>query len=154
MDGFSVLSITILFPLFFAAIWLSVTGLLAVMSGWRQLATQYVSRQPSQGKDFYMVSGTVGSAAFPVSYNNCLTVFIASNGFYIQPIALLAFFSPKLFIPWRDVEVIKTSYLFFPVWRIRVKNSWVAFAFYSSFGSVMLEAWTASRSSLETRAVS
>ena len=135
-------------------IWSLVTGLLAVMSGWWQLAIQYGSRQPSEGKRYSMVSGMVGSAAFLVNYNHSLTVFITNDGFYIQPLPVFGHVSRNLFIPWQNVQITKTSYWFFPVYRVQVTNSWVTFMFFRGFGSVIFEAWTASRSSLEMQRVS
>lgn len=143
------------FPFYFVGLWLFVTGLLTLTSGWRLLAAKYLTRQPSTGRRFYGVSASIGAVPFAVNYNNCLTVFVANGGFYIQPIFIFALFSPRLFIPWRDVQVEKTSYLFFfTAHRVQVANSWVKFLFYGNVGKIMLEAWTASRSSLETNRVS
>ena len=143
------------FPFVFIGAWLAATGLIKLVSGWNSLATKYTTNHRSVGRRFYFVSALIGATQFPVNYNNCLTVFVATDGFYIQPIFISALFSPRIFIPWRDVQIVETSYLFFfSAHRIQVKNSWVTFLFYGSLGKIMLEYWTASRSSLETQWVS
>ena len=137
----------------FAAIlyWYLVTAAIVVLSGWKNLEPRYKCKEKSSGYGFFMASAKIGTPPLFLNYGACLTVFVAQNGFYIQPNFIARFFTPKLFIPWEDVQsVTSASYYFIPGQRIRLSNSILSFKFYGSLGKAMLEAWTASRSRLET----
>ena len=96
------------FP-FFALFWFTVTALLAILSGWRSLATYFRTEAPVEGEQFRFVSGSMGARFFPVSYRNCLFVTVNETGFGLSILALLRLLSPPLFIPWEAVASVESS---------------------------------------------
>ena len=143
------------FPFVFVIVWLFVTGLLAFASGWRFLAAHHRANGTTIGRTFYFVSASIGDSWFPVRYRNCLTFAVSEQGFFVEPILILRFLSPRLFIPWSAVEIVDiASYWFVASFRVKLIGTGVTFYISGSTGKSILDAWTANRSSFEMQRVS
>ncbi len=98
----------IIFPLYFAFLWVTITFLISRM-GWNRLR-EFVVRpetiaHPPTGRSFGMNGARIGMA----NYNNCLTVIVAANGLYMRPIVLFKLFHPPLLIPWSAFSDYRTK---------------------------------------------
>ena len=60
----------LLFPVFFAAMWIAVSSLLSRMGGWNSLGEYYRSAGAFSGKKWHMQSLRVGM----VNYGSCVTL--------------------------------------------------------------------------------
>lgn len=111
--------------LLFPILWIAISGVLAALSGWSSLATRFRTAGPSDGKTFSWVSGSIGARLFPVSYGYCLRVTAGAVGVRLSLLPLFGAFSPPLFIPWREVESVETTRVFFWSYAaIRVREHW------------------------------
>jgi hypothetical protein len=102
--------IFVLFPVFFATIWLGVTGLLSVIGGWRDIAAVY----PGTGSEtvahrFSFASGSLGRGPLPVSYKSCLNVGVADWGIALSVLLPFRFLHAPIAIPWSAVERCEDS---------------------------------------------
>jgi hypothetical protein len=131
------------FPLYFAALWMFVSTILAFLSGWRHLGAKYKTQTVTEGRKFYMQSAGIGAFPFSVGYRGCLTFVVTDEGFCVQPILLFRFLSPKLFIPWKDVAYVSmNSRGIFPSYHIKLKESWVSFQLFDASGAAIYVTWS------------
>lgn len=87
-------------PLVFVGFWMGVCWLLALLGGWRGLATRYaVDRDPNS-----MMHSTSGMLR-GVSYNHVLQVGASPSGLELRVMILFRAGHPPLRIPWTDVRV-------------------------------------------------
>ena len=127
------------FIVFFAFMWLAITGLLAVLSGWSSLATQWRAQAKPEGKRFRFASGAIGIKLLPVSYGNCLTVTVSENGLGMAIMFPFRFLSPPIFIPWGQVtNVSEGRFLFFRHVVIQPVNHWARIKLYGKVGNQVL----------------
>src|SRR5947199_6512295 len=92
------------FVVAFAAMWTGIAALLSRIGGWSELAESYPARPHPIVEVFRVASLGLGTGLFPVSYSNCLSVTIGSDGFGLALWLPFRPFHPKLFIPWHVVE--------------------------------------------------
>ena len=141
--------------LIFVIIFLLGSKLAESVSGLTELALKYRENGTMIGQTFSFQSAGFGDPWFPTSYSNCLTFVISTNGFFVEPMRFFRYLFPRLFIPWTAVKAIEAgSYWGLPSFRLKLINSWPTIQVYGSLGRAILEAWTASRSSLEMQKVS
>lgn len=88
----------------FALLWLGVTGLLALLSGWVRLASRFAGTPMLEGERFRFVSGALGHRKFPVNYNGCLFVYLSPEGLGLSILFPFRFRSPPLLIPWSAIR--------------------------------------------------
>ena len=113
------------FPVYFVVVWLCITGLLSVLSGWSGLAGHFRAEESVQGEKFRFVSGSIGNRFLPVSYGNCLFITVNDSGFGLAILFLFRLLSPPLFIPWSAVASVKRKrFLFFPYTVVRLREQW------------------------------
>jgi hypothetical protein len=91
-----------LFPLFFAAMWLAVTSLLALMSGWFELQSRFPDRTEAPIRRWSMASGSLGGLA---SYRSCLVLDVCPSGLRVGVWRLFGPFCRAFFVPWSDLKV-------------------------------------------------
>ena len=113
--------IFLLFPLFFAAIWLFVTGILATVGGWSVLARLY--RDPGhafRGNIVQLPGSSVslrrGRVPLPANYNRCVTLTLPGPGLHLRVVSAFRFRHPPLFIPWGQMETVEPGTML--GWRI------------------------------------
>jgi hypothetical protein len=127
---------------FFALGWLTVTGVIATLSGWSSLATQFRATQAIQGERFRFASASLGGRWLPVSYGNCLFVTVAPTGLSLSILFPFRLLSPPLFFPWSKVEsVTEGRFLFMRFTLVRVVGHWSQIKVYGRLGKQILEAY-------------
>ena len=132
---------------FFVLTWLAVAGLLAALSGWSSLATQFRASQPVEGERFRFASASIGARWLPVSYGNCLFVTVAPAGLRLSILFPFRFMSPPLYIPWSNVESVEEGrFLFMPFVAIRLVGHWSRIKLYGRLGQQVLRAHARARS--------
>ncbi len=126
----------------FVLMWFVMSGLLSLISGWWGLASRFRSEKLAHGDSFRFVSGSIGSALFPVSYGSCLFVTINEEGFRVAILFLFRFLSPPLLIPWSKVEsVIEKRFFFMRYAAIRIRENWPVLSFCGKAGKRILETY-------------
>jgi hypothetical protein len=104
------------FPLFFAALWLTVTTVLAVLSGWFRL----MARFPNQtAEPLLRVRGQSGSMGLGVSMRGILTLSVCSLGIRIGIMRVFGPFCRDFFVPWEAISVTRKTVLFWPVAKLQ-----------------------------------
>ena len=109
----------ILFPFFFAGLWLTVTTLLGFWSGWFKLQAEFPdSREPSDLR-LHWQSGLIGFGALwnpwgKVSYSRCLRLDACPGGLRVAIWRLFGPFCRPFLLPWRGMEVESRRIL---LWR-------------------------------------
>lgn len=99
-----------LFPIFFIAMWVSISFLLAAMGGWNVLAKHYSARTSFLGELFWFCSGKLGGL---VNYGSCLTLGSNSQGLHLSVLFPFRIGHPPLFIPWSDIVACSKKGWFF-----------------------------------------
>jgi hypothetical protein len=107
------MSDTLFIGTLFVGLWLTVGGLLAVGSGWVQLARRYRSTSRPSGLDLGFPVRRVGW----VVENHVTRLCVVPEGLYLSALFLFRFLRPPLLVPWTDVHVGSMSRLF---WRAGV----------------------------------
>ena len=139
------------FGLFFIAMWVGISTLLSRIGGWSTLARRYRATEPSAGKRFNFVSGSMGQRVFPVNYRTCLFVTVNDRGFYLSIFFLFGFQSPPLFVPWSELESVEAKRLFFLNYTvIRVRDLWPIIWMRGHTGECIIEAFSNWQSAQET----
>ncbi len=100
MIVFIVLGNLLVFPLF----WMAVVWLISGV-GWANLAQYWVTTQIPTGQVFSLVTARIGLA----SYRNCLSVWLADSGLFLEPIWLFRVGHRRLLIPWQAIENIQPT---------------------------------------------
>jgi hypothetical protein len=137
--------------LYFAALWLGITGLLAHWSGWATLAERFRSDAPVEGDRFRFASGSMGRRWIPVSYGNCLFVTVTPSGLRLSLFLPFRFLSPPLWVAWADLEaVIQKRFLLVSVTTLVLKETWPRITLRGAAGRALYAACTAARPELLT----
>ena len=89
-------------PLAFAVFWCGVVLLIAVVSGWRELAQHYTRQKEFKGQRWGFQAAYLRLGA---RYNRVLTVGADDHGLFLQPMPLFRPGHRALFIPWADLAV-------------------------------------------------
>jgi hypothetical protein len=90
----------------FPAIWVGVAHQLAA-KGWNSLLAGYRAPRPPQGKKIGGASASIGIAR----YNGVLSLWLADEGLYLQPMLLFRAFHPPLLVPWPHIIAIEENKL-------------------------------------------
>jgi hypothetical protein len=98
--------IAVLIPLM-VGIWLAVTGLLASLSGWPDLADTFPAGERPQGTALSRSVYKVGS----VSENGVTTLTPASQGLYMVPMSLFRFRRPPVLVPWNRIRYVESHHV-------------------------------------------
>lgn len=105
-----VLLVIVVFPIFFAALWIGITQLMSFIGGWRNLAKLYpAAGKPVGGREFHRVSGMFGMA----SYKHVLTIVVTRDGLYVENRTIFRFGHPPLFIPFAAIAYARRQTFFF-----------------------------------------
>ena len=92
----------------FAGFFLSISWILASLSGWRHLAARY----PASG-EFVGETHGFSSARFGwVNYNHCLTVGANRDGLFVSVIFPFSVVSPPIFVPWKSLRASRVRLFF------------------------------------------
>jgi len=95
---------------FFVVIWVVVSFVISKVSGWANLAGNYSSPNPFEGRCWRFQSAQM---RWMSNYNNCLTVGANQQGLYLSIFIIMRIGHPPLFIPWRDISVTRKKIFWF-----------------------------------------
>ena len=96
------------FPLFFVGLWLLVSTILSVMSGWTDLAKRFRSSRRPDGRT---LSWQVVSVGF-VPENGVTALVVGRDGLYLSSFLIFRFMRPPLLIPWSEVRLVSSRSFF------------------------------------------
>jgi hypothetical protein len=94
---------------FFPVLWLGVSFVIAQIGGWAVLAQVYHFTGEFRDERWSFQSAKMRWGA---SYNSVLTAGANPEGLYLVPLFLFRFGHPPLFIPWHDISVKQTGFIF------------------------------------------
>jgi hypothetical protein len=106
------------FPFFFVGMWLLVTTLLGLLSGWFNLQQWY----PDDGseKPLLQLHGQSGQMGAGVQMAGILRLRAYSSGLGIRVSRLFGPFQKPLRIPWSEIEAEPSSSLFLPMVKLHL----------------------------------
>jgi hypothetical protein len=96
----------------FAAVWLTVTTILAVLSGWFRLMEAFPDRPSDPILRLRAQSGRIGPL---VSMSGVLTLSVCPAGLRVGMMRLFGPFCRDFLVPWQSIVVVRKSSLFGPV---------------------------------------
>lgn len=109
-------NLPVFFPMFFAALWLSVTTILAVLSGWFRL----MARFPNQiAEPLLRVRGQSGSMGLGVSMHGVLTLSVCPLGLRVGIMRVFGPFCRDFFVPWEAISITRKNQLLWPVAKLQ-----------------------------------
>jgi hypothetical protein len=141
------LFLLVVFPLFFTAMWLGITGLLAEVGGWSELARVYrepdgMVRAPVQSFRMATLELRRGWFPLPANYSNCMIVEIAQAGLHLRPWRPFRFRHPPLLIPWSQIEGIERGYiLIFRILKISPRGVQTRIRLYGGAADAVEQVW-------------
>ena len=91
-------------PIFFVGIWLFVTGILGLASGWFALAKRYPDRPEAAILTMPYQQGYMGPS---VRLNGVLRFSTCPSGLRIGILRLLGPFSRDFFVPWGEIAIAR-----------------------------------------------
>jgi hypothetical protein len=92
----------VLFPLFFAALWLTAGALLSTVSGWPRLARRFPAATEPSGTT---LKGQVYSLG-GVGENNVTALTVSAGGLHLKAHFLFRFLRPAILVPWSEVRFV------------------------------------------------
>lgn len=121
-----------LFPFFFIALWLVVTTILSVRSGWFSLMRSYPDRPERAVLTLSRQSGSMGG----VGMKGILTLSVCQTGLRLHMMRIFGPFSRDFFVPWEEISVFrKQSWLMGPTAELQ----------FGGAGKLKLQAYVADR---------
>lgn len=106
----------VFFPLFFASLWLTVTTILAALSGWFRLMAKF----PNQTVEpLLRIRGQSGSMGLGVSMRRILILGVCPSGFRVGIMRVFGPFCRDFFVPWDDIMVTRKTILLWSVAKLQ-----------------------------------
>ena len=122
------------FPLFFAALWLTVTTILGMSSGWFRL----MARFPNQiAEPLLRIRGQSGWMGLGVSMHGVLTLSVCPLGLRVGIMRLFGPFCRDFFVPWEAISITRKNFWFWRVAKLQFGSP--------SVGSLAIPAYVANR---------
>lgn len=90
--------------LWFAILWVLISYVVAVMSGWAALSKRFRLKGSFDGQTWPVRSARM---RFNVRYGNSLSVGAGDSGLYLSCLPIFRIGHPGLLIPWSEVSVLK-----------------------------------------------
>jgi hypothetical protein len=90
------------FPVFFVALWVFITSVIGVASGWYQMMTAYPDRPEAPIQRFSWQSGSMGAR---VSLQGILRVDVCASGLRFGMMRIFGPFCRDFFVPWGEIAV-------------------------------------------------
>jgi hypothetical protein len=125
----------VFFPLFFAVLWLTVTTILAVLSGWFRLMARFPNQVDEQ--PLLRVRGQSGSMGLGVSMSGVLTLSICPSGLRVGIMRVFGPFCRDFFVPWQDISITRKNVLLWTLAKLQFGSP--------SVGSLTIPAHVADR---------
>lgn len=125
----------IAFPIFLVSLWLLVSTILSLLSGWFTLARTFPDDRSES--EILRLRGLSGSMGPGVAFSNALTLAVCSGGLRVSVLRFLGPFSKPFFVPWESLTISREQSLFSRSARIQFGHPVV--------GSLRIAAVTADR---------
>ncbi len=116
MTQFNPLCLLPIFPLFFVGLWLVVTGLLGLLSGWFVLMKRFPDQE---GAPLITLAGQSGSMGVGVNMRGVLTLAACEQGLRVSINRFLGPFSRPFLAPWGELNVGSEKVLFGTMTRLQ-----------------------------------
>jgi PAS domain-containing protein len=142
-----ILYVLVVFPVFFTVMWLGITGMLAAVGGWSELAQLYrepegTVRAPVQSFRMATLDLRRGGIPLPANYSNCAIVELAVEGLHLRTWAVFRFRHPPLLIPWTQIEQVQPGrVLFFRVLTVSPRGVGTRIRMYGAPADAVEHAW-------------
>ena len=94
----------IFLPIFFVGLWLFVTGILGLVSGWFALARRYPDQPEAAILTMPYQQGYMGPS---VRMNGVLRYSTCPSGLRIGIVLLFGPFSRDFFVPWAEIAIVR-----------------------------------------------
>ena len=104
----------IAFPIFFAMLWLVITTLLSLLSGWFHLMRRFPDREDVPIVRLTWQSGRLGI----VGMRSLLTLSACKTGLRVGMLRAFGPFSRPFFVPWDQISVERTTSFFMQVAKL------------------------------------
>jgi hypothetical protein len=104
------------FPVAFVALWLVITTILALLSGWFRLEAAYPNRAVEPILRLRHQAGAMGPG---VNMTNILSLSVCPSGFRVGISRLFAPFCRDFFVPWEHITVTRETIFFWRVVRLQ-----------------------------------
>lgn len=108
-----------IFPVFFVALWLFVTAILSVASGWYKLMSRFPDRSETPLLQLSMQSGSMGRG---VNFNNILRLASCPSGLRVGVLKLFGVFARDFLVPWNEIQVRRYKWLMFELAELKFGN--------------------------------
>jgi hypothetical protein len=92
----------IVFPVFFVGLWVAITGLIGVMSGWYQMARAYPDQPEAAVRRFSFQSASMGAQ---VSLQGVLRMDVCPSGLRFGILRIFGLFCRDFYVPWDEITV-------------------------------------------------
>jgi hypothetical protein len=104
------------FPPFFVALWLTVTTILSLLSGWFRLMVKFPNQDIPPILRLRGQSGTMGPG---VSLSHILTLSVCRPGLRVGIMRVFGPFCRDFLVPWEHIAVARKTILFWPVAKLQ-----------------------------------
>jgi hypothetical protein len=106
-------------PLFIAALWLTITTILSLLSGWFRLAAAYPN---SAVEPHLRIRGQSGTMGLGVMMSGILTLSVCPSGLRIGVLRIVGPFCRDFLVPWERIAVARKTTVFSRVVVLRFGN--------------------------------
>ena len=106
------------FPVFFVGMWLLVTFMLGLMSGWFSLQQWYAD--DGSEEPLLRLRSQSGSMGMGVALNGCLKLRAYRSGLGIGIWRIFGIFQKPLKVPWNEIEAEPSSSFFLPMVKLQL----------------------------------
>ena len=103
------------FPIFFIGMWLVVTTILGITSGWFRLQQRFPSKKEVSRLTLKMLSGRMGLG---VHMGGVLTLSACPSGLRVRMLRLFGPFGRPFMVPWEQVKAEPRTLFFLPSVRL------------------------------------
>lgn len=106
------------FPVFFVGMWLLVTVMLGLMSGWFSLQQWYAD--DGSEEPLLKLRSQSGSMGIGVALNGCLKLRAYRSGLGIGIWRIFGVFQKPLKVPWNEIEAEPSTSFFLPMVKLQL----------------------------------
>jgi hypothetical protein len=106
----------IFFALFFATVWLTVSTVVGLLSGWFRLMARY----PDQAAEpTVRLRGQSGMMGWGAGMRGILTLSVCPSGLRVGMMRVFGPFCRDFFVPWQDIAVTRKTVVVWPTAELR-----------------------------------
>jgi hypothetical protein len=132
-----------LFVLVVPPMWFIVSGLTALLGGWRELASNYAVPWGAGGMRLPFSSISLHTGLLPATYRRCVTVQLRADGFGLSAPFLAV--HPPLHIPWSAVRECREGGIIWRYVEVALKRPDTRIRLYGRARSAVHQQWLSVR---------